>query len=102
MAIPLSGTPGTEVVVLCSRPEKPILLADWVDEHQFTEPWPHLPDMTVLQADSQGVAVLQQGRDFGRPVATPDPESEVRSRLQELRARCEQIPGFTAVAFFRE
>ena len=79
MAIPLSGTPGTEVVVLCSRPDKPILLADWVDEHQFTEPWPHLPDMTVLQADSQGVAGLQQGRDFGRPVATPSRRKRSRN-----------------------
>lgn len=101
-AIPLSGAAGTEVVVLCSRPEKPILLPDLMGDNEGSQPWPKLPDLTVLQADLQGVSVVQQGRDFGQPVATPDSEWEVRSRLESLRARCEHMPGFTALAFFRE
>lgn len=102
-AAPLSGPPGTEVVVACGRRKGPITLADLQDVLPTTtpQPWPALPDMTVMLADASEVHVLAQGRDFGPPVNAPNPERLVRERLQELQsALSRRFDCFEAVAFF--
>jgi serine/threonine protein kinase len=102
-AVPLNGPPGTEVVIVCGQHGSPISLADLLNVTGTTtsQPWPPLPDMTVMLADVSDVHVLQQGRDFGPPANTPNPERLVRERLHALRdALAKRFDCFEAVAFF--
>ena len=83
----LTGPPGTEFVLACGRRGAPISLevmhAPWPEESA----WPALPDDTVLRLDRERVWMAQGARDFGPSRTRPDAATEVRRRLEALRAR---------------
>jgi tRNA A-37 threonylcarbamoyl transferase component Bud32 len=84
---PLEGPPGSEFVLACVRkagPPEASMLQEWLNSGK---PLPALPAQSVLRLRPGGVRVEQHGRDLGTPRDRPDPEGEVRRRLDELRLR---------------
>lgn len=99
-ALPVTGPPGTEVIMICGRASKPLGVEElrriWPDSGQL----PQLPEMSVLRGGPQGVEVEQRGRGLGSPVDLPDPETVVRERLESLCKALRSHAGlFEAVAF---
>jgi predicted Ser/Thr protein kinase len=97
-AVPLGGPPGTELVLVCGRRSGRVTVAEL--QRWWNEPWPALPEASVLRLERERVVVEQKGRDFGAPRDRPDPEGEVRRRLEELRGRLlGQVDYFEGLAF---
>ncbi len=83
--VPLSGPPGTEFVLLCGRRDRPVTLDDVRPFFSARAPWPALPAQSILRMTPNEVTFVQRGRDFGAPVATPDPEATIGESLDTLR-----------------
>jgi tRNA A-37 threonylcarbamoyl transferase component Bud32 len=86
-AAPLVGPPGTEVVLVCGGASGPVSSDEVRELWQSAGPWPALPGQTVLRLDRERVVVVQRDRDVGLPHDVPDPEGEVRRRLEEAGRR---------------
>ena len=99
-AVPLTGKPGTEVVLVCARRSDPLTLEElrgaWGEEGA----WPPLPAKSVLQVTSKGVESLSTGRGFGPPEELSDAQSVVSRRLEMLQqALDDKVEALTAIAF---
>jgi serine/threonine protein kinase len=100
-AVPLTGEPGTELLLLvCGRSARAI------DEQEVRalsgvgSKLPTLPGPAVLRVERDRVVVEQAGRDIGPPRGRPDPAGEVRRRLEVLRQRLQpHCDGLAGVAF---
>lgn len=86
-AVPLEGPEGTELLLVCGRRSGRVgvdeVRAAWGQEGR----WPALPGLTILRMQPDRVVVEQSGKGLGAPKDRPDPEAEVRRRLDELRRR---------------
>jgi hypothetical protein len=99
-AVPLTGPAGTELVLLCGRRSGPVSLEDLRPLGPGPDPWPALPEVSVLRLWPARVRVDQRGRDFGTPVRRRNPEGEVLALLETLRQRLlGQLDYFEGVAF---
>ena len=100
-AAPLTGAAGTECLLVCvsrsGRAGLEELQACWGER----KPWPALPGESVFHLSPEGVkAVGGRGRGVGTPVDRPDPEGDVRRRLEALRSRLgERFDYFEGLAF---
>ncbi len=86
-SVPLTGAPGTEVLVLCASRSGPVELEDFRALVGAGGPLPALPGLTVLGLERDRLVVLQSGRGLGPPRARPSQEADVRRRLDGLRQR---------------
>jgi hypothetical protein len=97
-AVPVTGQPGTEFLVLCGRRESAVTLEEVQDAWTAPSNWPPLPRLSVVLMKRDTVQVEQSGRDVGESVDRPDPESEVVRRIeqfrQKLRPRFELVEGW--------
>ena len=84
-AAQVTGVPGTEIVLVCGRPDRRIGLAEvrsWWGEEQ---PWPHLPENSLVRLQRMEVKIEDRPRDIGKIGKVKDPVSEVAHRLEALR-----------------
>lgn len=97
--VPLTGAPGTEVLLVCGRRGSRVQAAEL--EALLRElPWPRLPEYSILRMTKDRVEVEQAGRDLGSPQTLPSPESVVRSHLDHLRqSLAADCPLLEAIAF---
>jgi tRNA A-37 threonylcarbamoyl transferase component Bud32 len=86
-AVPLTGAVGTEVLLTCGRRNMPVLLEDIRNSWEGEGAWPSLPGLSVLRLQGRSVTIEQKDRDLGAPRSQPDPEGEVRRRLESLGNR---------------
>jgi serine/threonine protein kinase len=97
-AVPLTGAPGTELVLLvCGRSARAIDEQELQSLGGVGSKLPPLPGATVLRLERDRVVVEQSSRDLGPARGRPDPEGDVRRRLealrQKLQMRCEGLAG---------
>jgi tRNA A-37 threonylcarbamoyl transferase component Bud32 len=83
-AAPLTGPAGTEVVLACAAPDRPITREALLPFLDPQAPWPKLPALTILKLEDDKVIIALNSRDFGPPVDAADPEGEIRDRLERL------------------
>lgn len=101
-SVPLTGSPGTEILLVCGQQsgKKPIdveLIETW---SQRISAWPDLPELTILRMSQAGVIHEQRSRDFGPPTDQPDPEEIVIQQLDDLRHYLQnQVDVFEALAY---
>jgi tRNA A-37 threonylcarbamoyl transferase component Bud32 len=99
-AVPLTGAPGTEVLLLCVRAPGPVELAEVRGAGEGMRGVPLLPSATVLRLERERVLVEQAGRGLGPERSRPNPEAEVLRRLETLRRRLGgHLEGLAGVAF---
>ncbi|MDA1232662.1 MAG: serine/threonine-protein kinase, partial [Planctomycetota bacterium] len=72
-AVPLEGPPGTELLLVCGRAERPISRDELLAIPGFNKSLPHLPPDSVLSMRAEGVNVVQRGRGLGISIDSPDP-----------------------------
>ena len=75
---------GNEVILFVARASGPIDVEDLKDLISGS-PWPELPDISVLRMTPDAVKVVQKDRGFSGTEDRPDPEGEVKGKLDELR-----------------
>jgi eukaryotic-like serine/threonine-protein kinase len=96
----LAGPPGTELVLVCGRREGPVGLEEVRGVWGAAGAWPALPPQSVLGLQADRVVVERTHRDLVLGPGRPDPEGEVRKRLEELRRQMRQrFPLFEGLAF---
>lgn len=99
-AVPLVGPPGTEVLFLVGRRDKPFTLADAQQACGDLGRFPGLPPLVVLTADESGVFVQRTERDFGAPETAQTATEVACQRLDHIRKAFLQRADFIhAVAF---
>lgn len=84
-AAPLTGKPGSEVLLLFAGNGESISTESLRQLPALMQAWPEIPDLTVIRATSEGVSFLQRDKDFGAAVGRKDPVEQIVSQLEELR-----------------
>ena len=84
-AVPLTGEPGTEVIVMCGRESKPVSRDEFINMLGEGTELPMIPPATVLAADTESVFTLQHDRGFGDAQELPDATSIVSRRMDGWR-----------------
>lgn len=98
--VPLVGPPGTEVVFLIGRRDKPFTLADIRQLCGDLGRFPELPPLAVLTADESEVYLQQTDRDLGAPEAEPAAHEVACRQLEHIRQLLARHVDFLhAVAF---
>jgi predicted Ser/Thr protein kinase len=96
----LGGPPGTEIVLLCARADRPTTRDEVEACCDATTTWPALPGGSVLRLSGARVKIVQRRRDLVAVPDQADPEDDVRQRLEALGRRLgERFPVVEAVAF---
>lgn len=99
-AVPLTGSPGTEVLLLVGTRRGSLDLQELKATPPFNQPWPALPQDSVIRATARLVATVQGSRGLGKPQAVDDPEEAVQARLEQLRTLAAgKWSVFEAIAF---
>ena len=83
-AVTLTGAAGTEVLLACAARDQPVTREALLPLLGPQSPWPKLPALAILKLENDKVTSAQASRDFGPPIDAPDPEAEVRDRLERL------------------
>lgn len=97
---PLTGPGGTEMILVCGRRSGPVTEEELRSHWGAANPWPALPDESVLRLTPDRIVVEQRGRDLGDLKSRTNPEGEVQQRLEAFRLRLrERVDGFEALAF---
>ena len=97
-ASPITGSQGTECVLVCARKDKAID----VDAVQslWGDPLPPLPKSSVLRLRPDRVVEEDPSRDLGEPQQRSDPAGEVSGRLEKVRHQLQQqFESFEGIAF---
>jgi serine/threonine protein kinase len=84
-AAPLTGNPGSEVLLLFASNTGEISTESLRQLPALMQAWSEIPDLTVIRATSEGVSFLQRDKDFGASVGRKDPVEQTVSQLEELR-----------------
>lgn len=88
------------MVLLCGRRSGAISEDEMQSLCSGLRSWPTLPSESVLRLTPERVTVEQHGRDLGPTTGRPNPEGDVRQRLEELRLRlCERFDCLEGLAF---
>ncbi len=99
-SIRLRGPIGTEVVLVCARRAAPVTAAEVQQWWTTSGSWPTLPNDIVLRLLGDAVVRDTKTRDFDPARDRPDPEGEVRRRLETVRNQLRQhVDYFEGVAF---
>jgi hypothetical protein len=93
--VPLTGPPGTELLLLCARHAPPVALEE-VQGLFGARPWPELPGAALLRLDAGEVRLLG-ARGPGRITARA--ENGVLARAEALREELARRFDFVGVAF---
>jgi hypothetical protein len=99
--VPVVGLPGTEFFLVCGRRSGPVRVEDIAEVWGKPGPWPALPKYSVLRLQTDKVGREgPKAADVGEPKQRPDPDGEVRRRLEGLRvALRERFDYFEGLAF---
>jgi hypothetical protein len=97
---PLTGPPGTEMVLVCGKasgaPNLEEVNAAWGPLGK----WVSLPATSILRLHNREVTAESGFRGVGSPVDVPDPEGQVMRRMEDLGdSLSKQFEYIEAVAF---
>jgi serine/threonine protein kinase len=96
-AVPLRGRPGTELILLCGRRDRPIDTGTLQRKLAQVKEWPALPRSSIVRLTLDGVTVENTDRGPGQPKQQDDPEGTITDRLRQiqkdLREECEVLTG---------
>ena len=90
-SVPLVGPPGVECLMACVRASKPVTSSEIEELLDLSIPWPAPTGITVIRLLQDRARIEQRDRDFGVPLDRPDPEGEIRRRLEAYGARASGV-----------
>ncbi len=97
-AVPLTGSPGSEALLVISGtspPTEETLQRAWMTTEST---WPRLSDYALVQITDTNTSMLQTGRDLGDPRQKIDPAQVVQERIEQFRRNLRQA-GFHCAGY---
>jgi eukaryotic-like serine/threonine-protein kinase len=97
--VPVKGSGGTEILLVCFRRAQPVRLAE-LQSWLTAEAPPPMRSESVLELGPDGVEALNRTRDFGAPRERVDGEVHMVKRLRTWQTQLfGKVDGFGALAF---